>query len=70
MPGNTIVKTILPLLCTTLLAVQGTVTWAAAGPIVMYGSLDYVSTELDFDDTNGKVDIEGPQYVLTFTVQL
>lgn len=29
----------------------------------------YMSTELDFDDTIGKIDIEGPQYVLTFTQQ-
>ena len=27
----------------------------------------YMSTELDFDDTIGDVDIEGSQYVLTFT---
>jgi len=93
-------------------------TYAAAGPMIMYGSHDvedesvepagseldlsqsdasdinigyyaragidfefrdsrhlgfgirYLSTELDFDDTVGKVDIEGPQYVLTFTQRL
>jgi opacity protein-like surface antigen len=95
-------------------------TYAAAGPMVMYGSLDvdnddasasqadddsgnndssssdvnigyygragidfalddkqqlglgvrYLSSDLDFDKTIGNVDIEGPQYVLTFTVQL
>ena len=27
----------------------------------------YLSTELDFDKTVGKLDIEGPQYVLTFS---
>ena len=27
----------------------------------------YLSTELDFDKTVGKLDIKGPQYVLTFT---
>jgi opacity protein-like surface antigen len=27
----------------------------------------YMSTELDFDKTVGKIDIEGPQYVLTYT---
>jgi opacity protein-like surface antigen len=30
----------------------------------------YLSTELDFDKTVGKLDIKGPQYVLTFTTQL
>ena len=29
----------------------------------------YMSTELDFDKTIGKVDIEGPQYVLTYTAR-
>ncbi len=29
----------------------------------------YMSAELDFNDTVGKLDIEGPQYVLTFTQQ-
>jgi len=29
----------------------------------------YMSTELDFDNTVGKLDIEGPQYLLTFTQQ-
>ena len=96
-------------------------TYAAVGPMVMYGSLDanndngsqssdanldnanansnssdinlgyyaragidfaiddkqslglgirYLSTELDFDQSVGKVDIKGPQYVLTLTFQL
>jgi opacity protein-like surface antigen len=98
-------------------------TYAAAGPMVLYGSLDvkndtvtdaqqqptdsnadipdssssdvnlgyyaragidfeiedkqhlglgvrYLSSDLDFDQTAGKLDIKGPQYVLTFTVQL
>lgn len=95
-------------------------TYGAAGPMVMYGSLDvnnehiepapadgsvdvpdsnsndlnlgyyarvgidfeiepnqhlglgvrYLSTELDFDETTGKLDIKGPQYVLTLSVQL
>jgi opacity protein-like surface antigen len=30
----------------------------------------YLSTELDFDKTVGKIDIKGPQYVLTFTTLL
>ena len=30
----------------------------------------YLSTELDFDKTVGKLDIKGPQYVLTYTVQI
>jgi opacity protein-like surface antigen len=30
----------------------------------------YMATELDFDQTIGKLDIKGPQYVLTFTTQL
>ena len=30
----------------------------------------YLSTELDFDKTIGKIDIKGPQYVLTFTTRL
>ena len=30
----------------------------------------YLSTELDFDKTVGKLDIKGPQYVLTFTTLL
>jgi hypothetical protein len=30
----------------------------------------YMSTELDFDETTGKLDIKGPQYVLTLSVQL
>ena len=30
----------------------------------------YMSTELDFDKTIGKIDIEGPQYVLTFSTRL
>ncbi len=30
----------------------------------------YVSTELDFDETTGNVEIKGPQYVLTLSVQL
>jgi hypothetical protein len=30
----------------------------------------YLSTELDFDETTGKLDIKGPQYVLTLSVQL
>ena len=30
----------------------------------------YMRTELDFDDTVGELDIEGPQYVLTFTQRL
>ena len=30
--------------------------------------LRYMSTELDFDKTVGKIDIEGPQYVFTYTV--
>lgn len=30
----------------------------------------YLSTELDFDETAGKLDIKGPQYVLTLSVQL
>jgi len=30
----------------------------------------YMGTELDFDQTVGKLDIKGPQYVLTFTTQL
>ena len=30
----------------------------------------YLSTELDFDKTTGNVDIKGPQYVLTLSVQL
>lgn len=30
----------------------------------------YMSTELDFDKTVGKIDIEGPQYVLTFSTRL
>ena len=30
----------------------------------------YMSTELDFDKTVGKIDIKGPQYVLTFTTRL
>jgi hypothetical protein len=29
-----------------------------------------MSTELDFDQTVGKIDIKGPQYVLTFTTRL
>jgi outer membrane protein W len=29
----------------------------------------YMSTELDFDKTIGKVDIEGPQYVLTYSAR-
>lgn len=29
----------------------------------------YMSTELDFDKTIGKIDIKGPQYVLTFSQQ-
>ena len=29
----------------------------------------YMSTELDFDKTVGKIDIKGPQYVLTFSHQ-
>jgi opacity protein-like surface antigen len=94
-------------------------TYAAAGPMVMYGSMDvgnndsaqsaenstghtesnssdinigyygragidfalddkqqlgfsvrYLSSELDFDKTIGNVDIRGPQYVLTYTVQI
>ncbi|MEZ5570420.1 MAG: outer membrane beta-barrel protein [Halioglobus sp.] len=96
-------------------------TYAAAGPMVMYGTLDvnnnnssdsqspdgsaaipddnssdinlgyyarvgidfsignqqqlglglrYLSSELDFDKTVGKVDLKGPQYVLTYSVQL
>lgn len=31
--------------------------------------LRYMSTELDFDKTIGKIDIKGPQYVLTYTAQ-
>jgi len=31
--------------------------------------LRYMSTELDFDKTIGKIDIEGPQYVLTYTAR-
>jgi len=96
---------------------QRITTYAAAGPMVMYGSLDvnhdnqgadstvdlsddsssdinlgfygragidfaiddkqqlglgvrYLSTELDFDQSIGNVDIKGPQYVLTFSVQI
>ena len=30
----------------------------------------YLSTELDFDDTVGNIDIAGPQYVLTFSQRL
>jgi opacity protein-like surface antigen len=30
----------------------------------------YLSTELDFDKTVGKLDIKGPQYLLTFTSRL
>jgi opacity protein-like surface antigen len=30
----------------------------------------YLSTELDFDETTGKLDIKGPQYVLTLSAQL
>lgn len=30
----------------------------------------YMAAELDFSQTIGKLDIEGPQYVLTFTTQL
>ncbi len=30
----------------------------------------YLSTELDFDQTIGELDIKGPQYVLTLSVQL
>ncbi|MEZ5502709.1 MAG: outer membrane beta-barrel protein [Halioglobus sp.] len=30
----------------------------------------YLSAELDFDKTVGKLDIKGPEYVLTFTTQL
>jgi opacity protein-like surface antigen len=30
----------------------------------------YMSTELDFDKTVGNIDIEGPQYVLTFSTSL
>lgn len=30
----------------------------------------YLSTELDFDKTVGNIDIEGPQYVLTYTTRL
>lgn len=30
----------------------------------------YMSTELDFDKTVGNLDLEGPQYVLTFSTQL
>ena len=30
----------------------------------------YMSTELDFDKTVGNIDIEGPQYVLTFSTRL
>lgn len=30
----------------------------------------YTSTEMDFDDTVGKIDIEGPSYVLTFTQRM
>ncbi len=30
----------------------------------------YMSTELDFNKTVGKVDIKGPQYVLTYSTQL
>lgn len=30
----------------------------------------YMSTELDFDETTGNLDIKGPQYVLTLSVQL
>ena len=30
----------------------------------------YMGTELNFDQTVGKLDIKGPQYVLTFTTQL
>ena len=30
----------------------------------------YMQTELDFDDTIGKLDIEGPQYVITYTAAL
>lgn len=33
-------------------------------------SIRYLSTELDFDKTVGKIDIEGPQYVLTYTVRI
>jgi hypothetical protein len=33
-------------------------------------SIRYLSTELDFDKTVGKIDIEGPQYVLTYTTRL
>jgi opacity protein-like surface antigen len=29
----------------------------------------YMSTELDFDKTIGKIDIEGPQYVLTYSAR-
>jgi opacity protein-like surface antigen len=31
--------------------------------------LRYMSTELDFDKTVGKIDIEGPQYVFTYTAR-
>ena len=30
----------------------------------------YMATEMDFSDTVGKVDIEGPQFVLTYTAEL
>lgn len=30
----------------------------------------YLTTEMDFSDTVGKVDIEGPQFVLTYTAEL
>jgi hypothetical protein len=30
----------------------------------------YMQTHLDFDDTIGKLDIEGPQYVITYTAAL
>ena len=30
----------------------------------------YMSTELDFDKTVGKINIKGPQYVLTFTTRM
>ena len=30
----------------------------------------YMSTELDFNKTVGKIDIKGPQYVLTYSTQL
>jgi hypothetical protein len=33
-------------------------------------SIRYLSTELDFDKTVGKIDIEGSQYVLTYTVRI